>query len=79
MQSALHIKSKVLPGNKLEIDIPDGAVGDSVDVFIILPQKTEPKQVSVIELLEKVHSQRAPRTAEEIDRELQEEKNSWDS
>jgi hypothetical protein len=38
MQPALHITTKVLPGNKIEIDIPDAEIGDSVDVFVILPE-----------------------------------------
>lgn len=79
MQSALHIKSKVLPGNKLEIDVPDGAVGDSVDVFIILPQKTEPKQVSVMDILKELPGKRLFQTPEEADKYLQEERDSWDS
>jgi hypothetical protein len=34
MQSALQIKTKVLPGNKIKIQIPEAAIGDTVDVFV---------------------------------------------
>ncbi len=79
MQSALRITTKVLPGNKIEIEIPEAKVGDNVDVFVILPEKIETKKRSVMEILEEVHAQRPPKSAEEIDRYLQEERSSWDS
>jgi hypothetical protein len=36
MQSALHITTKVLPGNRVEVQLPSGSEGQSVDVFIVL-------------------------------------------
>ena len=32
MQPALHLTTKVLPGNKIEIEIPEGEICDTVDV-----------------------------------------------
>jgi len=40
MQSALHITTKVLPGNRIEIQLPSLAEGDEVDVFVVLPPET---------------------------------------
>jgi hypothetical protein len=37
MQSALHITTKVLPGNRVEIQLPSGSEGQEVNVFIVLP------------------------------------------
>jgi hypothetical protein len=37
MQSALHITTKVLPGSRIEIQLPDLTEGQEVDVFIVLP------------------------------------------
>lgn len=37
MQSALHITTKVLPGNRIEIQLPSLSEGEEVDVFIVLP------------------------------------------
>ncbi len=34
-QSALHISTQVLTGNKIEIETPDLPVGEIVEVFII--------------------------------------------
>jgi hypothetical protein len=79
MQSALHITTKVLPGNKIEIEIPEAQIGDSVDVFVVLPEKVETKKRSVIEIIEESRSRHPSRTAEDIDRQLQEERLSWES
>ena len=79
MQPALHLTTKVLPGNKIEIEIPEGEIGDTVDVFVVLPEKPKAKKRSVMEILEEVHAKRPPRSAEDIDRQLREERDSWDS
>ncbi len=79
MQPALHLTTKVLSGNKIEIEIPEGEIGDTVDVFVILPEKTKKKKRSVLEIIEESRSKHALRTAEEIDKQLQEERDSWDS
>lgn len=79
MQPALHLTTKVLPGNKIEIEIPEGEIGDTVDVFVVLPKKPQEKKLSVLELIETSRNQRSPRSAEDIDRQLREERNSWDS
>ncbi|MDJ0621261.1 MAG: hypothetical protein QNJ63_31750 [Calothrix sp. MO_192.B10] len=79
MQPALRITTKVLPGNKIEIEIPEAEIGDSVDVFVILPEKAEPKHRSVLEIIEESRRRHPSRTAEDIDKQLQEERASWDS
>ncbi|MBD2777078.1 hypothetical protein [Iningainema tapete] len=80
MQPALHITTQVLPGNKVEIQVPEAAIGDTVDIFVILPDKPQTKKRSILELIEQIRSKRSTfRTAEDIDRQLQEERESWDS
>ncbi|MDJ0634662.1 MAG: hypothetical protein QNJ34_15850 [Xenococcaceae cyanobacterium MO_188.B29] len=79
MQPALHLTTKVLPGNKIEIEIPSVEIGDTVDVFVVLPEKPQEKKRSVLELIEASRSQRSLRSAEDIDLQLREERNSWDS
>ena len=78
MQPALHLTTKVLPGNKIEIEIPEGEIGDTVDVFVVLPEKPKNQKRSVLELIEESRSKHALRSAEDIDRQLQEERDSWD-
>jgi hypothetical protein len=79
MQPALHLTTKVLPGNKIVLEIPEGEIGDTVDVFVVLPEKPKEKKRSVVEMLEEIHLLRPPKSAEEIDRQLREERASWDS
>ena len=79
MQSAIRITTKVLAGNKLEIQVPPGSVGEEVEVFVIIPEKLQGGRRKVLELLTEIRSRHVSRTVEEIDRELQEERNSWDS
>jgi hypothetical protein len=79
MHSAIRITTKVLPGNKLEIQLPSGSAGEEVEVFVILPEKKMLKQRSVLEILEEVHKHGPFRTVEEIDRDLQLERDSWDN
>ena len=79
MQPALHLTTKVLPGNKIEIEIPEGEIGDTVDVFVVLPKKTQGKQRSVLEIIEESRSRNTLRNAEDINRQLREERDSWGS
>lgn len=79
MQSAIRITTKVLAGNKLEIQVPPGSVGKEVEVFVIIPEKHQGGRRKVLELLTEIRSRHVSRSVEEIDRELQEERNSWDS
>ena len=36
MESALHIKTKILPGHKVEFVIPQGDVGEDIEVIVVL-------------------------------------------
>ena len=72
MQSAIRITTKVLAGNKLEIQVPPGSVGEEVEVFVIIPENPEGGRRKVLQLLTEIRSRHVSRTVEEIDRELQE-------
>ena len=52
MQKALHIKTQVLPGNKIEIEAPELTEGDTVDIFVITKPKPEFK--SAIDILDQL-------------------------
>ncbi len=78
MQVALHIKTEVLPGNKIEITEPNLIVGDSVDVLVMTEQVLPSKRESIIEMITQIRSQITSfKTSEQIDQEIQEIKNSW--
>jgi len=84
MQNALRVTTRVLPGHRVEIVAPELTDGDSVDVFLVLPQTTapatpEPVRGSVWELIESLPpGPRSAATWEEIERNLQEDRDSWD-
>ena len=79
MESALHIQTKVLPGNKIEIQSQDLAVGDEVDVFIVTSKTQSKNSSSVIDLIEKMRNNISSfKTPEEIEKQLQEERKSWE-
>ncbi|MDF5729256.1 MAG: hypothetical protein PUP92_14865 [Rhizonema sp. PD38] len=78
MQAALRITTKVLPGNKIEIELPEAEIGDSVDVFVILPSKAEHKRRSAVDILNKLPGRQLFKTTEEVDKYLKEERESWE-
>ncbi len=77
MQSALHITTKVLPGNKIEIQVPEAKIGDSVDVFVVLSKKAETKKRSAVDILNELPGRQLFKTAEEVDKYLKEERELW--
>jgi hypothetical protein len=78
MQSALRITTKVLPGRRIEIDIPEGEVGEDIEVIVMLPEKLKPPQRRALEILAAAHKLGPFRSIEAIDRDLQAERDSWD-
>ena len=79
MQAALRITTKVLPGKRIEINLPDSEIGEDIEVIIVLPEKPKNKQRRALEILDAAHKLGPFRTPEEIDRYIQEERDSWDS
>jgi len=83
MQSALHITTTIQPGNKIELQIPDGGIGDTVEVFVILGDKStnqplSTKKQSILEMIDTIGSQQPSRTSEEIEQQIQEARAGWD-
>ena len=78
MESALRIKTKVLPGKRIEIVSSELVEGDSVEVLVVLPAKRRSRRRSVLDLLKSTPAPGAFKSAEEVDKYLQEERDSWD-
>lgn len=78
MQAAYHTTTIILPGNKIEIELPEGTIGEAIEVIILPPRKFTQERRSVLDII--ADAQKIPpyRTPEEIDRDIQEEGNSWD-
>ena len=79
MESALRIRTNVLPGHRIEIVAPELKEGTLVEAVLFF-QNEEPRSGrSMLEILESL----PPRpllfkTPEEVDKYLEEERNSWD-
>ncbi len=78
MQETVRIMTKVLPGNKIEIEVPEGSVGEDVEVIVVLPQTIPTGRRNVLKLLEDIRSRHPYRSTEDLDRDLAAERNSWD-
>lgn len=60
------------------MQLPPGSEGQEVDVFVVLPEKPKAKQANVLEIIEEARRHRIGMSADEIDRYLQTERESWD-
>ena len=81
-QPALRITTKVLPGNKIQIQLPlDSVVGEEVDVFVtrVQPPKIKDTNTNILEFIETARQRFAKRTAEDMDEQIRAERDTWDS
>ncbi len=81
MQAALRLKTRVLPGGRIEVTDPELPEGADVELIVMFPEGMQAPRAfkDVVEFLDSLTP--APRTPEEwaqVERELQEERNSWD-
>ena len=75
MQKALHIRTTVLPGGKIEIVDQGLPVGESVDVVVSQLPVSEPR--SAVDILAEAPGGLAFKTAADVAAYLKEEKESW--
>jgi hypothetical protein len=79
MQTTLRLETTVLPGHRLEITAPELPEGARVEVIVVLPEQPQPRRMSMLEFLETLPpGPRLFKTPEEVNRYLQEEKDSWE-
>jgi len=78
MQAALHIKTKILPGGKIEITDPDLPTGEAVEVIVLRTQSDTLIRRSAVDILAEAPGHRLFNTAEQVDAYLREERDSWD-
>ena len=76
MQKALHVRTTVQPGGKVEIASPELEAGQMVDVVVL--HESNVKGRSIMEILNSGPERRLFQTAEEVRAYLAEEKASWD-
>lgn len=86
MQSALKLRTTILPGHRIEVTAPELPESGEVELIVVLPEKSastpsQPPQVfaSALDYLNSLPPiQRTPEEWAEVERQIQEEKNSWD-
>jgi hypothetical protein len=79
MQTALRLETTVLPGHRLEISAPELPEGARVEVIVVLPAEPPRQHQSMLDLLATLPP--GPllfKTPEEVNRYLQEERDSWE-
>ena len=77
MEKALHIRTTVLPGGKIEIVSQELTEGESVDVVVSSASPT--KRRSAVDILNEAPGGLAFKTAADVAAYLKEEKESWGS
>ncbi len=75
MQKALHIRTTVLPGGKIEIVDEELPVGEHVDVFV--SQLPVSERRSAVDILAEAPGGLVFKTAADVAAYLKEEKESW--
>jgi hypothetical protein len=80
MNAAYHTTTTVLPGHKIEITAPDLGEGQQVQVVVIPVPPPPPRWEgpSALEIIESLKGHRLFQTAEEVDRHINEERDSWE-
>ncbi len=79
MQTALRLETTVLPGHRLEVSAPELPEGAKVEVIVFLPVSPAPARQSTLDFLANLPP--GPllfKTREEVDRYVQEERDSWE-
>jgi len=78
MQPPLHISTTVQSGNKIEVTDPHLKEGDSVEMLLYVSPPEKSARRSAVSIIESLHGHRLFQSAQEVDRFLEEERNSWE-
>ena len=75
----MRLETTVLPGHRLEISAPELPEGARVEVVGVLPEKPQPRRMSMLEFVESLPpGSRAFPTWEDYEKHLQQEKDAWE-
>ncbi len=79
MESALRIRTAVLPGHRIELCSPQLPEGNTVEVIVVLPEAPATRKPRALDLLRSLPpGPRSARTWDELERAYREERNAWD-
>jgi hypothetical protein len=76
--TALHIKTTVQPGGKIEVSSPELPEGKHVSVFVVVEEEEPSEKPHVLDIIPRFQGHRVFKTAEEVDEYIREERASWE-
>ena len=78
MESAMHLRTRVLPGKKIEVTSSRLIEGEQVEVIIMIPTAARGRRRSIMDIVETTVPPGVFKTAEQADQYLEGERSSWD-
>jgi hypothetical protein len=78
MATAVRVKTIVLPGGKIEVSAPELIPGQHATVFVVVEEDEPPEKRHALDILAELPGHLEFRTAEDVDRYIQEERASWE-
>jgi hypothetical protein len=80
MQAALTLTTTVLPGHRIEVDAPELTEGEEIELIVLRQEPSASGEyIPALDYLNSLGpSQLTMADWERIEREIQEEKNSWE-
>ncbi len=76
--AALHVKTRVLPGSRVELAAPGLPEGELVDVFVVTESRPTRAARSALEVIHSLQGHRSFASADQVDSYLDGERNAWD-
>ena len=79
MRPEIHVTTRVMPGGRIEIASSELKEGDAVEVTVRPSNGAGDEKGGILEFLRSLPpGPRSPKSWEELERELKQERDSWD-
>lgn len=78
VQTIVRAKTIVQPGGQVIVTDPSLHLGETVEVLILLPVKHDENYRPAIDIIRELEGHHLFQNADEVDRYLREERESWD-
>ena len=78
MAIEVHVETVVLPGGRIELNVPGLMAGQQATVTITIKDRQIPKKRSIVDILAEIPGHRMFQNADEVDAYIREERDSWE-